>query len=244
MKRKISILSLIFLTFTAFPQTASAPSFEVASVRRDPTTAGSYFRYLPGGRFSALSWMKQVIQVAYGVKDYQVAGGPGWLTTDWYDIEAKAENPDATKSDVNAMVRSLLADRFRLQFHREAKDFASYDLVVDKKGPKLTPLQPGQESKCSRDNSTICGITSPSELASFLGHIMGRPVFDKTGISGKFDVLLDFDTYSVRGQTPPEGYDKPSLSTALKEQLGLRLESRKERLPVMVVDRIERPTEN
>lgn len=244
MKRALLILSLSLITLPVFPQTASAPAFEVASVKRDPTTAGSYVHYLPGGRFSALSWMKQVIQIAYGVKDYQVTGGPQWLTTDWYAIEAKAENPDATKSDINGMVQSLLADRFKLQFHREMKDFDSYDLVVDKNGPKLTPLAPGEKSKCGRDNSQICGITGPSQLAAWLVYIVGRPVFDKTGISGTYDVLLDFDTYSASGRTPPEGYDKPALSTALKEQLGLRLEPHKEPLPVLVVDSIERPTEN
>jgi uncharacterized protein (TIGR03435 family) len=73
---------------------------------------------------------------------------------------------------------------------------------------------------------------------------VGHPVVDKTQISGRFDVLLDFDIYSASGRTPPEGYDKPSLSTALREQLGLRLERHKEPLPVLVVDSIERPTEN
>ena len=245
MKRTIPILSLFLITLAAFPQSAGVPTFEVASVRQDPTTnAGSYVRYLPGGRLSVSSWMKQVIQFAYGMKDYQVTGGPGWLTTDWYVLEAKAENRDATRSDINAMLQSLLAERFKLKFHREMKDFEAYDLVADKSGPKLTPLGDGEKSKCGRDNSAMCGLTNPSQLAGWLTPIVGYPVFDKTGISGRFDVLLDFDTYSAGGHTPPQGYDKPSLSTALREQLGLRLERHKEPLPVLVVDRIERPTAN
>jgi uncharacterized protein (TIGR03435 family) len=73
---------------------------------------------------------------------------------------------------------------------------------------------------------------------------VGRPVLDKTGISGRFDVLLDFDVYSVRGQTPPPDFDKPSLEKALQEQLGLKLESQKLPMPVLIVESVQRPTQN
>jgi uncharacterized protein (TIGR03435 family) len=207
-------------------------------------TYGSYYRYLPGGRLSVMSWIKQVIQFAYGVEDYQVSGGPGWLTEDRYNIEAQAENPDASKSDMNLMMQSLLADRFKLKLSRGTKDFDVYYLVVDKNGPKLTPLKQGEPSRCSRDNSYACGTTTVAQLANSLKYITGRPVIDKTGIDGTYDILLDFDTYSTQGRTPPPDYDKPQLKTALQEQLGLRLEPQKMPLPTLVVESIERPTEN
>ena len=90
----------------------------------------------------------------------------------------------------------------------------------------------------------MCGIRTPAELASYLKSAVGRPVFDKTGVDGKFDVLLDFDVYSIRGQTPPADYDKPSLTDALHDQLGLRLVPNKVSLPVLVVERTQRPTAN
>jgi uncharacterized protein (TIGR03435 family) len=244
MMQSVSIASLIFFALAAFPQTAAAPAFEVASIKPSTMEYGSYFRFLPGGRLSAMSWVKQVIQVAYSVEDYQVTGGPGWLTTDRYNIEAKAEDADADKSDMATMLQSLLADRFKLQLRREMRDFQVYNLVVDKNGPKLRPLAKGEASRCGRDNSFACGMTTPAQLASAIGYFAGRPVLDKTGLDGRYDVLLDFNTYSVRGETAPPDYDKPSLEKALEEQLGLRLVPEKEVFPVYVVESIRRPSEN
>ncbi|HEV2647301.1 MAG TPA: TIGR03435 family protein [Acidobacteriaceae bacterium] len=247
MIRKVCMACVLSVGFSASSQMAVAPtaSFEVASIRRDATTnAGSYIRYLPGGRLSASSWIKQVIQLAYGMKDYQVMGGPGWLGSDWYTIEAKAEDPSATKDQIIRMMQAMLVDRFKFKMHTELKNFDVYYLEVDKGGARLSPLKEGEASKCGRNNSYMCGITSPGDLAGSLKYIVGRPVFDKTGIAGRYDVLLDFDTYSAMGRTAPEGYEKPSLQAALHDQLGLKLEPHKEPMPVLVVDSIERPTEN
>jgi uncharacterized protein (TIGR03435 family) len=228
----------------AEPKAGDVPAFDVASIRLSTDKAGSYLRFLPGGRFSGESWIKQVIQVAYGVEDYQVTGGPEWLTTDWYFIEAKAGKTDASKQEMTAMLKSLLADRFKLQVRVEMRDFDVYDLVVDKSGAKLKPLAQGEDFHCTRDNTFQCGITNPAQLARSLKYILGRPVMDKTGIDGRYDVLLDFDTYEYSGGTPPQDYNKPSLEKALEEQLGLRLVKAKEAFPVYVVESIERPTEN
>ena len=227
----------------ASAQTVPAPSFEVASVKRSDAEFGSYYRFLPGGKVSALSWVQQVIQIAYGVEDYQVIGGPGWLITDRYVIEARAERADADKSQLLLMLRSLLADRFKLKFHTETREFDVFDLVVQKSG-KLTPLQEGEASRCRRDNSAVCGITTVPQLANWLRSLVRRPVMDKTGIRGRFDILVDFDTYSMRGMTPPADFNKPSLPTALQEQLGLRLRPGRAPFQVYVVDSIQRLSEN
>ena len=142
------------------------------------------------------------------------------------------------------MLQSLLADRFKLQLRRETKEIAVYELVIDKSGPKLTPLEDGEKSRCGRDNSFVCGIRTPETLASSLKYLVGRPVIDKTGIDGRYDILLDFDAYTTRGETPPPGYDKQSVFKALQDQLGLRLEPQKMFLPSLVVESIQRPTEN
>ena len=237
-------LLVLLLPLAMKPQAAPAPAFEVASVKFSDRQAGSWFRFLPGGRLSATSWTKQTIQIAFGVEDYQVSGGPGWLGTDWYDIEAKAASPDATKEEITVMLRSLLTERFKLRVHQETKEFPAYNLVVDKNGPKLRPLKDGEKSLCGRDNSNSCGTRTTAQLANNLHYTLGGPVFDKTGLEGKFDILLLFDVYSIRGQTPPAGYDQPSLYSALQQQLGLRLEQQKTSMPVIVVDSIQRPTEN
>ncbi len=234
----------VFLSCAAFAQTAPAPTFEVASVKLSAMRAGSWCRFLPGGRLSATSWIRQVIQIAYGVADYQVTGGPGWLGTDRYDIEAKAGDPGAGQAEMTVMLQSLLADRFQLKLRRETRTFDAYDLVAAKNGPKLTPLEDGGKSRCGPDNSFVCGVRTMDQLANALKYSAGRPVFNKTGVAGNYDVLLDFDTYAATGQTPPPGWDKPSLAAALQEQLGLKLEPQKASLPLLVVESIERPTQN
>jgi uncharacterized protein (TIGR03435 family) len=244
--RALAVFSLLaVISDGAFPQTRTLPVFEVASIKRDAAEAGSFIRFLPGGRLSAMSWVKQLIQVAYGVEDYQVSGGPAWVGSERYTIEAKAENASASKGELTAMLRSLLMERFKLVVREESKEFPVFELVVDKGGPpRLRPLKDGEASLCARDNSFVCGMRTIGQLAKALQYPAGRPVIDQTGIDGQFDILLDFDTYSSRGQTPPADYDKPSMGKALQEQLGLRLESRKSTLKVIVVESIQRPTEN
>ncbi len=244
MRRMLWIASLMWVALAAFAQTTAAPAFDVASIRPSSEQAGSYLRFLPGGRFSGMSWMRQVIQIAYGVHDFQVAGGPEWLNTDRYYIEAKTEKTDASKEEMTAMLQTLLMDRFKLKVRQETREFPVYNLVVDKGGSKLKPLAKGEDFHCTRDNTFVCGITNPAQLAGSLKSIVGRPVIDKTGIEGRYDVLLDFDTYSAMGRTPPADYDKPSLEKALEEQLGLRMVPAKAAFPVYVVESISRPTEN
>jgi uncharacterized protein (TIGR03435 family) len=222
----------------------TSPAFEVASVRYNARTAGSWCRFLPGGRLSASSWVKQLIQIAWGVEDYQVSGGPAWLTADWYDIEAKAPSANATQPEMALMLRSLLMDRFRLQLRTGTREVPVYELRVDKSGSKLRELKEGEASRCGRDNSFACGFRTPAQLARSLRAFVDRPIIDKTGLDGTYDILLDFDVYSSRGATPPPDNDKPSLFTALQNQLGLRLEPQKTSLPELIVESIQRPAEN
>ena len=152
----------------------------MAAVKLDRVVQfGSWIQYLPGGRFHAISWIKQLIQKAYDVKDYQVIGGPSWIESDRYDIDAKAGKADATEAQMLPMLQTLLVDRFQLKIRRESKEFPVYDLQIAKGGAKLRVLKPGDRSICSRDNSEACGIRTMAQLADWLGHITGRPVLDK-----------------------------------------------------------------
>ena len=244
MKRTFWLASVVLGTLAAFSQPIAAPAFDVASIRPSSEQAGSYLHFLPGGRFSAMSWITQLIEVAYGVESYQVTGGPQWLATDRYLVEAKTEKTDASKQEMAAMLKTLLEDRFKVRVRQQMREFPVYDLVVDKGGSHLKPLVKGEGLHCTRDNTFVCGITSPADLARALRGVVGRPVMDKTGIEGRYELLLDFDTYAYRGGTPPADYSKPPLEKALEEQLGLRLVPAKESLPVYVVEHAERPTEN
>ncbi|HEY7335929.1 MAG TPA: TIGR03435 family protein [Bryobacteraceae bacterium] len=225
----------------------AAPAFEVASIKPHPDDGASrhYFQFLPGGRLHAAdTWIKYVVEMAYDLKDYQVLGGPSWITSDRFDIEATAGDSGADEQRMRLMLQTLLAERFQLKTRQETREFPIYDLTVAKGGPKIRALGPGDQSNCRRENSAMCGLRTMPQLAGFLTNQAGRPVFDKTGIQGDFDLLLDFDVYEARNQPAPPDYNKPSLAAALQEQLGLKLEPRKASLPVLVIEEIHRPAEN
>jgi uncharacterized protein (TIGR03435 family) len=235
---------LLLASASGFTQSA-APSFDVASIEPHHGASPHLFQFLPGGRFRATNtWVKYLVEQAYELKDYQVSGGPDWIASDRFDIDAKAADPSAGEPQMRLMLQTLLAERFQLKIRQEAKEFPVYDLVVANGGPKIRALKPGDRSNCRGDNSEICGIRTMTQLAAFLTRPAGQPVFDKTGIQGDYDLLLNFDVYEARGQTAPPDYDKPPLAAALRDQLGLKLEPRKASLPVLAIDSIHRPTDN
>lgn len=236
---------LLLASIGGFAQPA-APTFDVASIKSETGGATIHrFQFLPGGRFRATStWIKYVIQKAYDLKDYQVSGGPAWITSDRFDIDAKAGDSGAGEPQMRLMLQTLLAQRFQLRIRQETKEFPAYDLMAAKGGPRIRALKPGDKSDCRRDNSEICGLRMMPQLADFLTNAVGRPVFDKTETQGDYDLLLNFDVYEARNQVPPPDYNKPALAIALREQPGLKLEPRKASLPVLVIESVHRPTEN
>jgi uncharacterized protein (TIGR03435 family) len=236
---------LLLSRIVSFAQSA-APAFDVASIKPHGEGAPVHrFQYLPGGRFQATNtWIKFVVERAYDLKDYQVSGGPGWITSDRFDIDAKAGDTAAGEPQIRLMLQTLLAERFQLKFHMESKEFSVYDLIVAKGGPKIRALKPGDPSNCTMDNSEVCGMRTMARLAGYLRDVTGRPVFDKTEIQGDYDLMLSFDHYEIRNLPAPPDYNKPPLAVALQEQLGLKWEPRKASLPVLVIDSIHRPTEN
>jgi uncharacterized protein (TIGR03435 family) len=235
---------LLLASIGGFAQ-SDASAFEVASVKLNRTELfGSRIQYLPGGRFRAMSWIKQLIEQAPDLKGYRVSGGPAWITSDRFDIEAKAGDAGAGQPQMRLMLQTLLAERFQLKIRQETKEFSVYDLVVAKGGPKIRAFKPGDRSDCRRDNSEICGLRTMPELADFLTNAAGRPVFEESEIQGDYDLLLNFDVYEARNQIAPPDYNQPPLVIALQDQLGLKLEPRKASLPVLVIESIHRPTEN
>jgi uncharacterized protein (TIGR03435 family) len=237
---------LLLLIATSATAQGVSPAFEVASIKPHTNTDNLHsFQFLPGGRFHAANtWIKFVIQQAYDLKDYQVTGGPSWVSDVRFDIDAKAPNANATEAEMRKMLQSLLAERCHLKISYKTGEFGVYDLVVDKGGPRLAALKPGDVSKCNRDNSEICGLSTVAKLAKYLESPAHRPVFDRTGIEGRYDILLTFDVYDAQGRQAPPGYEKPVWSDALREQLGLKVEARKAQLPVLVIESVERPSAN
>jgi uncharacterized protein (TIGR03435 family) len=234
-----------------------------------------------GGRFSATNaTLKILAGLAYKVQNYAITGGPSWLDSAHFDIDAKAADSNLTIEQMRPMLQSLLQNRFQLKAHTETKDVPVYALLPAKNGPKLPeakeggcfqidmnkpppPPSPGQgpgamQAPCGGmmmgPNTMRGGKISMAQFVGGLSNLLGRPVIDKTGFTGTFDVSLDYSpeglSFGGRGLPPPPpgapAFDTsgPSIFTAIQEQLGLRLESTKAPGEVLVIDSAEKPTEN
>jgi uncharacterized protein (TIGR03435 family) len=188
------------------------------------------------------------IQWAYSVRDYQVSG-PGWLTEDRYDITAKAVGavPD---DQLRLMLQALLAERFQLTLHRQTKELQSYALVVGKNGPKLKESTSEGATNIQRSRQGL-GVTveraTMAQLAEALSQVLRVPVFDNTGLTGRYDATLDVMAYiplDVKPGDPPPDLISIAI-TALQDLLGLKLEARKTPVEILTIDHAERaPTEN
>jgi len=231
-----------------------APAFEVASVKVSQAPPGdSSYDTTPGRIHIVNRTLKSCIQIAYHVKEAQVSGGPKWLDSDRYDINAKAPGP-AGDREIEAMLQSLLAERFQLALHRETKVTSGYALVVAKSGLRIQPVETDGPHRTSthRGQMTAERISLP-RLATNLSNLAGAIVNDETQISGVFSFTLSW-TPEERPRVPAAGGDAPppvveapsgpTLFAALQEQLGLKLEPRKVPLEMLVIDRAEKPDEN
>jgi bla regulator protein BlaR1 len=235
--------------------TTSPLAFEVASIRLSKPKPGThaFIGAAPGGqRLTATNLpLKFLIIMAYNITNRQISGGPSWLDSEGYDIDAKAERP-VSRDQLYLMLQTLLADRFKLTLHRETRELQVYALVVEKDGPKfkLHPNQdvvqplvsPGGRGQVNFQNVPV------SRLAWFLSTQLDRSVLDKTGLDGNYDFTLEWTpdrpSKDYVPDTPPPDPSGPSIFTALQRQLGLKLESQKGPVEFLRVEHAEKPTEN
>ncbi len=192
-----------------------------------------------------------LIRVAYDVRNYQLAGGPNWVNDDAYDIAAKAEGDNTLSVDqVRKLLQALLADRFQLKLHRETREMPVYSLVVGKNGQKVQAGTGDQfhMNVTRRPGQTLIAVSkgSMAQLSATLSSQVGRPVMDRTGLKGGYDFKLSFAPESLQADPNAAASDStaPSIFTAVQEQLGLRLDSTKAPVEVLVIDHVERPSEN
>ena len=254
------VVPLAVWSLTAIAQ----PAFEVATIKPgDPSSHGVQLALGPGGRFVAKNaTARMLIAFAYDIRDHQVTGGPAWIDTDPYDIVAKPESGEKMDPDkVKLMVQSLLSDRFKLKFHYESKEMGVYALVPVKGGPQLkeSAMPPsgrngprGPMMRMGRGEMNGQGV--PVEfLAKTLSRQLGRTILDETGLKGSYDFTLHWtpEEGEMMGPKPagtepgpPPDASGPTIYTALQEQLGLKLESRRGPVEMYVIDNVARPTEN
>jgi uncharacterized protein (TIGR03435 family) len=199
--------------------------------------------------------LRSMILRAYDVKDYQVEG-PEWLRTERFDVTAKFPGPlpkDREKyaAALSAMMRKMLEDRFKVAVHREQKAFAVYGLVVGKNGIRFKEVPDTGSSWDSDDRHLEATGVSMARFAEFLSREVDKPVLDMTGLKGAYSFKLDWvvepRTVEVKSDVPvaADGAPGTNIPSAIQDQLGLKLETRKATIEVLVVDHAERvPTEN
>jgi uncharacterized protein (TIGR03435 family) len=230
------------------PAIAQPPekTFDAVSIKRNRTTAVASDTNTTPGRLSLVNvTVISVIRRAFGVMDPQIAGAPDWLFSERYDILAVTGDATAlTDEKRQAYLQALLAERCQFRFHRETREIRTYLLVPSKNGPKVaTHDGPGEYSmrvQRADDGRLRLGSTRGNmrRLAEILAGQLGELVVDRTGLSGEYDFTLEW------APNLSESAAGPSVFTALNEQLGLRLEAGKSPVQAVVIDRIERPTED
>jgi uncharacterized protein (TIGR03435 family) len=256
-------------SFTPVP--TPLPEFDAVSIKANKSgDLHMTMRPSRGGRLNATNVpLRNLIVWAYMVRDFQISGEPSWVDSERFDVATTSEaNPryDVLQPTLETMFQGVLADRFKLTSHRATKELPVYSLVVAKNGPKIHPVDeegcpevPPADNPCRFLRPTKFGQLTGKKapmfiLALLLSSMTGRTVVNKTDLKGSYDYTLDWTKYQQPPQVPPGGEATPvpldpasvgiAISTALEEQLGLKLESGKGPVEILVIDHVERPSEN
>jgi uncharacterized protein (TIGR03435 family) len=258
-------IAIFLLAAPLLPQAPAGISpdlrFEVASLK--PSTGmggGGGIRPAPGGqRYVANNCpIKLMIQVAYRVKADQIVGGPAWLDTDQYDMDAKAEK-SSNADELHVMLINMLVDRLQLKFHHEKKEMRMYGLTVDKGGPKVKAHEAANAGEPWIDlavekflHMKMTATSAPMDYFAFrLSQFMDLPVVDLTGLHGGYDFTLEYtrdlppgfpEGGKINGEEPDSS--GPTIFAAVKQQLGLELKAQRGPVEVIVIDHAEKPTAN
>jgi uncharacterized protein (TIGR03435 family) len=284
----LTVAAIAAVTIATVAQTFEVASIKLNKARRGPLTSLEApvfdlpMAVMPGGRFRLTAVpTRTLIQLAYGVREFQITGEPSWVNDERYDVDAKAEEGITRSDQVRSMLQALLADRFKLAVRRETRTGRVYELVPARGGLKITPTPPGgcyDPRSPSGPPPVFLGplvqcdgwrrriLTPPPDrqdrieavavrMATLVDFVIGdvsRPVVDKTGFEQPFNFVLEFtpnvavSDYLGPSTLPDAGPSAAPvpISTALQEQLGIQLRSTEAPVETIVIDRIERPSEN
>jgi uncharacterized protein (TIGR03435 family) len=251
-------------------QSAGQPVFEVASVKHNTSGEARWFGPVisPGGRYTFTNVaLRQIVRSAYAegqsslLENFRLVGGPDWLDADRFDIQAKAPGASPTRAEYRAMMQTLLRDRFKVAVHWETRSLPMYALIMANADGRLGPrfhktaidcapifagaagpeTQPGQMPPCGTIQSGPGRMTARGRtldmLATDLSERVERPIENRTRLQGYFDADMEWTPTDV-----PADSSGPSIFTALQEQLGLKLESTRGPVRVLLIDHAEQPS--
>ncbi len=266
--KMIASIVLAVLTCAFSQQTGGKrPEFAVGSVRRSNSEGRPEVGNFNGRGYGKNTTLKMVMATAYQVPAFQISGGPKWVDSDRFDIEALAEEPKTGYTQLRLMMQFLLEDRFHLKVHRETRESSVYLLVTTKGGPKMTPSSDQKTPDATGPSSSptdgpprggvlmgrgmlIANAATMSVLAKMLTSELGRPALDHTNLTSRFDIRLRW-TPDAQPPASPDGIDLgqsgtdlPGLFTALREQLGVEVKLARGPVEFLVIDAAEKPSPN
>jgi uncharacterized protein (TIGR03435 family) len=256
-------MRIAVLTFATLAAVAGQ-TFEAASIKLNRSgEARTSMRILPGGHIEARNrTLHLLIQSAFALQGFQIIGGPKWLTSTRFDITTRGGDRQITQHDVRVMLQTLLADRFKLIAQHETREFSVYALRPNRADGRLGPSMrrdadcfvgrgaPPPPPQPGDSRPMVCGFTESAgdltargvdmaALAIELTEYTDRPVVDQTGLKGTFNLSLKWSPDASAADA-----NLPSIFTAVREQLGLKLEGMKGPVDVLVIDRVEMPSED
>jgi uncharacterized protein (TIGR03435 family) len=240
---------------TAFAVLAAGinPSFEVATVKPSGSDISTRRFTIEGRRFLTFhTSLADLIQFAYGLHPRQLAGGPGWMESNTFDVVGLASGDgQPTEQEWMKMMANLIVERFHLRYHLEKRELAVYAITVDQQGSKLESSDGGPDTLPSLGfrgrGELVARNASIKDLAWELqSAVLDRPVVDQTGLAKRFHFTLswtpdDFQTSALAGEARKDSEIAPNLFTAIREQLGLRLTATRSKADVMVVEQVTLP---
>lgn len=258
---KVAMLLLVACAVAYEPLPGAAPPrYEVASIKPSNDNDPRYsFDIEPGGSLSAAGiTIKRLLMTAYNVQGFRIVGGPAWVGSRRWQVQAKPDRA-ASPQQIRPMLRALLQERFQLRAHSETRKLPVYELVNDRGGAKIPAAKDTGSKPTVRVAPGAIELTNATSatLAGQLSYAVARPVIDQTNLAGRFDFALTWTPEpgedggpatsglppGSNQQTPSIG-DAPSIFTAIREQLGLRLKSGRAPIEVIVIDDVRLPSRN
>jgi uncharacterized protein (TIGR03435 family) len=232
------------------PVPDNGPAFEVAAIRVAKDD-GSHDNDSDNGIVRIHNYtLKRLISRAWEIDMSQIYGGPNWIDSESYDINAKIPAEFAREyNKVPQMMQNLLTERFGLRIHREPRQTAGYDLVLTKKGSRMESARPDQKGSSSMDSHNSSLKAQNETMEAFARYLsrnrdVGKIVADKTGLTGGFNFELDWTPERIESSPDPSTDDHPSIFTAMQDRLGLKLEPARVDVLAVVIDRAEKPDAN
>ncbi len=251
---KLAFVRLLCLLPMLHLSAAVGPRFEVVSIHPSPDDAPFFAKPPANGKFLATGIVARLmVMFAFNVQESQIADGPSWITSDRWNVEAKSEagGKNYSPEESRQMLQNMLQARFTLRAHRETHERPAYVLTIAKGGPKLKASESGTTNiRVSGNSISLEGGDIP-RMIQLLSSALGKPVVDQTGLNGRYDISLQWDDAPV-----PDGGilgldahstsdpNRGSIFSAIQNQLGLRLVSQQAPVEIIVIDKIERPSEN